>query len=154
MYPASMDGVISVSAVDPNREKAIYSNSGPYVDVAAPGGSACGCPTGDVWSTWADESTGAFDYQFLNGTSMASPHVAGVIALMKSVNAALTPQDIDDLLMGSHPLLPGVQITSDLGVPGRDDVFGSGLIDAFKAVTAAQALKGQVISGSRASATL
>jgi hypothetical protein len=58
---------------------------------------------------------------------MAAPHVSGVIALMKAVNPALTPDDLDDLLVGGS-------ITRDLGDAGRDDLYGYGLIDAQKAV--------------------
>ena len=54
---------------------------------------------------------------------MASPHMAGVAALMKAVKPALTPAELDTLLASGA-------ITTDLGAPGRDDVFGHGLIDA------------------------
>lgn len=66
---------------------------------------------------------------------MAAPHMAGVVALMKAVNPALTPQDLDNLLAGGT-------ISEDLGASGRDDQFGHGLIDANKAVRAAQDLVG------------
>ncbi len=62
---------------------------------------------------------------------MAAPHVAGVIALMKSINPALTPADIDNLLRAGA-------MTVDRGATGRDDKYGYGLIDASKAVTAAR----------------
>jgi len=61
---------------------------------------------------------------------MASPHVAGVMALMKSVNASLTPSQIDQLLAQGD-------LTDDLGVVGRDNLYGYGLINAQKAVAAA-----------------
>jgi hypothetical protein len=61
---------------------------------------------------------------------MSAPHVSGVIALMKAVNPGLTPDDLDDLLVGGS-------ITRDLGDAGRDDLYGFGLIDAQKAVLAA-----------------
>lgn len=136
-YPASYDGVISVSAVDAERKRAPYSNFGAAIDVAAPGGdnqsdlNADGYPDG-VLSLGGDDSSGSisFNYPFLNGTSMASPHMAGVVALMKSVNNALTPNDIDILLAQGA-------LTDDLGSAGRDDIFGYGLINAQKAVIAA-----------------
>ncbi len=142
-YPASYDGVISVSAVGPQNTLAPYSNFGSRVDVAAPGGDVRGDINGDgyadgVLSTGGDDSgdTVAFNFNFQNGTSMASPHVAGVIALMKSVNGALTPEQIDALLSDGA-------LTDDLGSGGRDDAFGHGLINAQKAVTAALNASGE-----------
>ena len=126
-----------MSAVETRRQKAPYSNFGSAVDVAAPGGDTSADRNGDgfadgVLSTLADESTGTFNFAFYQGTSMASPHVAGVAALMKAVDPALTPAEFDALLSSG-------QLTTDLGAGGRDDVFGHGLIDARKAVEAAGA---------------
>ena len=136
-YPASYDGVVSVSAVDINKSKASYSNFGVRIDVAAPGGDGTPDINGDgrpdmVLSSNGDDSSGSIQpvFEFLNGTSMASPHVAGVAALMKAVNPALTPAAFDSLLSSG-------QLTEDLGVAGRDNVYGHGLIDAHKAVVAA-----------------
>jgi len=136
-YPASYDGVISVSAVSINKTLASYSNSGVKVDIAAPGGDS-GDANGDgyqdlVLSTVGDDSSGSivYGYGLKAGTSMATPHVAGVLALMKAVNPALTPNDIDTMLVAGR-------LTVDIGAPGRDDSFGYGLIDALKAVQAAQ----------------
>src|SRR3569832_2510385 len=77
----------------------------------------------------------------MQGTSMAAPHVSGVLALMKAVNPALRPDDIDRLLAGTHPATT-IRITRDLGAPGRDDLYGHGLIDAAQAVIAAKAVPG------------
>lgn len=136
-YPASYNGVVSVSAVSINRTLASYSNFGASIDIAAPGGDA-GDANGDgyvdrVLSTSADDTSGQveYNYQFHNGTSMAAPHVAGVFALMKSVNPALTPDEIDTLLAAGR-------LTVDIGAAGRDNSFGHGLVDALKAVQAAQ----------------
>jgi len=136
-YPASHDGVISVSALNISSTLAAYSNYGPYIDVAAPGGDS-GDLDGDgysdrVWSTCGDDSSGTieFNYAAYNGTSMAAPHVAGVVALMKAVRPTLTPGELDDWLAGGL-------ITNDIGAPGRDDLYGHGLIDAHKAVVVAQ----------------
>ncbi len=138
MYPAAYDGVLAVSAVDINEQPAWYSNYGSYVDLAAPGGDLSVDLNGDgngdgVLSTAASMDLLRnlnYGYSFLEGTSMAAPHVSGVIALMKAVNPALTPDDLDDLLVGGS-------ITRDLGDAGRDDFYGYGLIDAQKAVLAA-----------------
>jgi serine protease len=136
-YPASYNGVVSVSAVGITRNKASYSNYGATVDVAAPGGDSTPDINGDgypdgVLSTIGDDSSGSIQlaYGFYNGTSMAAPHVAGVAALMKAVNPGLTPAAFDTLLSSG-------QLTVDLGPAGRDDIYGYGLIDAYKAVVAA-----------------
>jgi serine protease len=137
--PASCPNVVAVSAVGPTRQKASYSNYGAsWVDIAAPGGElrfdldGDGRPDG-VFSTHV--SGGGANryptYDLLQGTSMATPHVAGVIALMKSVKPALTPAEVDALL--AQGLL-----TDDIGPAGADEL-GVGLVNAFKAVQAAGA---------------
>ncbi len=140
-FPAGYESTVSVSSTNINRELASYSNFGSRISVAAPGGDAAtGDVNGDgfddmVLSTAADD-TGAFiepTYTLLQGTSMASPHMAGVVALMKSVYPGL---DLETL----NTLLASGQITDDIGDPGRDDQFGWGLINANKAVLAAQSL--------------
>ena len=141
-YPASYDGVISVSAVGPGRTRAPYSSFGDFVDIAAPGGDNRTDVNGDgfadgVLSTHANDASGPLEYEylFLSGTSMAAPHVAGVIALMKSANASLTPAQVDQLLTSDA-------MTDDIGAVGRDDLYGWGLLNAQKAVAAALTLGG------------
>lgn len=143
--PAGLEGVISVSAVDLNARKAPYSNFGPRIDVAAPGGNTTAdlnrddFPDGILSTLGNDE--GDFTFRFYQGTSMATPHVAGVLALMLAVNDQLNPDDIDQLLAGTHQST-NQRITRDLGITGRDDLYGHGLIDAVLAVQAAQAIPG------------
>ncbi len=137
--PAACPGVIAVSAVGPTAEKAAYSNFGAsWVDVAAPGGELRFDLNGDgfedgVLSTFARGSGSSREpaYALLQGTSMAAPHVAGVLALMKSMNLALRPADVDALLLQGR-------LTDDIGPPGPDSL-GTGLINAYKAVLAASA---------------
>ncbi len=143
--PASLDGVLSVSAVDAGLRKASYSNFGSSVDLCAPGGDMGADLNGDgypdgVLSTLGNDR-GDFLYRFYQGTSMACAHVSGVVALMRAVHPGLTPGDLDLLLSGSHPGTAG-RIVRDLGQPGRDDFYGHGLIDAAQAVIAAQTLSG------------
>ncbi len=133
-YPAAYAGVVSVGAVDINKALAWYSNFGATVDLVAPGGdngadiNADGFPDG-VLSTCGNDTSSSigFVYCFYQGTSMAAPHMAGVVALMKAINPGLSPADLDSLIMSGN-------ITEDLGIAGRDDQFGYGLIDAFKAL--------------------
>jgi subtilisin family serine protease len=138
-YPASYDGVISVAATDLSDRRAFYSQFNARVDIAAPGGDtstdldADGFPDGVLSTLASREGRTQIDYRygFKIGTSMATPHVAGIVALMKSVNPALTPALLDQLLSSGA-------ITVDLGASGRDDDFGHGRIDALLAVEAAR----------------
>lgn len=140
-YPASYDGVVSVSATDFANNRAPYSNFGSAVDIAAPGGSTGVDLNNDgygdgVLSTLVDDSSGtrAAAYSFYQGTSMATPHVAGVFALMRSIHP-VTPDEIDGSLASGA-------LTTDFGAGGRDDIYGFGLIDALKAVQEAQRIAG------------
>lgn len=140
-YPAGYPDVLSVSAVDAQRNLAPYSNRGGSIDLAAPGGDSGTDFTGDgypdgVLST--DAADGDFAYTFASGTSMAAPHVAAVLALMKSVNTDLSGDDIASLLAAGA-------MTDDAGDPGRDDDFGMGIINARKAVDAAISALGTTI---------
>ena len=141
-YPASYDNVISVSAIGPDRNKAPYSSFGSRVDIAAPGGDSRRDSNLDgrsdtVYSTYvrATSAGRSPSYAGLQGTSMATPHVAGVIALMLAANNNLTPADIDNLISDK-------KITDDAGAQGRDDVFGHGIVNALKAVQEAGATTG------------
>ncbi|NOZ73381.1 MAG: S8 family serine peptidase [Chloroflexi bacterium] len=122
-YPAVYDNVISVGAVTSTGDLATYSNYGPNVDVVAPGSS--------IYSTeWA--GTGR-TYGFRSGTSMASPHVAGLAALMLSVNPALTESEVRTL----------IESNTQAADPQVIDYYtGHGLVDAGAAVAAALPLPG------------
>jgi serine protease len=127
-YPASFPGVISVSAVAPDLSPATYSNYGDSISVCAPGGDQTAGMSG-ILSTFVDPITLQPTYRELQGTSMASPHVAGVVGLVLSVNSTLTPAQVKTLL----------ETTSfDLGDTGFDIFYGHGLVDAEAAVRAAK----------------
>ncbi|MCG7499402.1 S8 family peptidase [Vibrio sp. Of7-15] len=139
-YPASYDGVISVGATDRNNNRSWYSNYGTALDIAAPGGDTnkdldFNGHVDGVLSTLVTKVAGhrAATTSYYDGTSMATPHVAGVLALMRAVHPSITPDQVDRLISSG-------QITTDLGNAGRDDLYGHGLIDAFKAVREAQKL--------------
>ncbi|OOZ36474.1 hypothetical protein BOW52_10755 [Solemya elarraichensis gill symbiont] len=136
--PASCDDILTVSAVGYDKSLAYYSNFGLDIDVAAPGGNMSQNLSGDsdpdgVYSTMGDDTPTyvTYDYVYYHGTSMATPHVAGVIGLMKSANNALTPDDIEAMLINGY-------LTEDIGPTGFDTSFGHGLIRADLAVSAAK----------------
>jgi len=141
-YPAAYPNVISVAAINRNLEQASYSNFGPTIDIAAPGGDSV---DSGIFSTWGNDRNGPaiLTYGSLQGTSMAAPHVAGVAALMKSAKPSLTHTEFLGHLNAGN-------LTQDLGAQGRDDIFGMGLIDAQKAVLllleAQQNLTPQILS--------
>ncbi len=140
--PANCSGVLSVAAVNATRGRAFYSNVGAENAIAAPGGDVSKSTTGTgdpdgVYSTVAGFQGGVRTptYAHLMGTSMAAPHVAGVIALMRWVNPNLSVAQIDSLVRGGT-------ISDDLGTAGKDNLFGAGLINAKRAVDAAIATLG------------
>ncbi len=126
--PANCQGVITVAAVGRNGGKANYSNFGAAVAVAAPGGNMSTGTANGVLSTLnaGAQGPGADNYEFYQGTSMATPHVAGVVALMLSKNASLTPDQVKTILQNTaRPF------------PATCSQCGSGIIDANAAVDAA-----------------
>ncbi|MDF1553457.1 MAG: S8 family serine peptidase [Deferrisomatales bacterium] len=136
--PSSCRGVLGVGAVDRSMNRAWYSNFGTDVDLAAPGGDGGTDLDGDgnpdgVLSTLVDPATGEYGYGFLAGTSMAAPHVSGVASLCLAANPDLGLEDLEDILLST---------AIDLGLPGRDDDFGHGLVDAGAAVAEAVARRG------------
>jgi serine protease len=156
-YPAACTGVVGVSAVDLAGNLAYYSNYGTYVDLAAPGGDV----TADldhnghadsILSTLAIglKAPTSFTYAYYQGTSMATPHVSGVVALMKAyyrlfapAGNDLSPQNLDDLI---HGAIPGIDSITDYPRGYRENQRGYGLIDAYKAVLAAGSLAGSTAS--------
>jgi subtilisin family serine protease len=130
VVPQESPGVVDVAALGPTKQKASYSSWGE-VEVAAPGGTANGTCHNGVLSTFPMALGG---YGCISGTSMASPHAAGVAALIVSQRGKLgsdgdvkiPPDKVKDLLYAT---------TIDQGAPGRDECFGYGRIDALRAVT-------------------
>lgn len=111
-YPAAYPEVLGVSAVSYNGTRASFSNYGDYVDVAAPGVQ--------IPSTYFNQQ-----YAALSGTSMASPHVAGLAGLLLSANPKLRNSQVMNIIKDS---------AYDLGEQGDDRDFGSGLIDIRNAL--------------------
>ncbi|MES9874801.1 MAG: S8 family serine peptidase [Candidatus Sedimenticola sp. 6PFRAG7] len=129
-YPAAYENAVSVSATTYGDSLASYSNYGDTIDIAAPGGDT-GDNNGDGYddmilqNTFLRRNEG---YYFYAGTSMASPHVAAVAALVKSANPELSNIEIRGILEST---------AEDLGATGWDQSFGYGLVDAYAAVQAA-----------------
>ena len=107
-YPASFAKVISVSATTNIDTRASFSSFGPAVDVSAPGVS--------VASTYRNNK-----YYGMSGTSMATPHVAGLAALIRSLHPEFTLAEVETAIKAT---------VHDLGDPGWDRYFGHGRIQA------------------------
>ena len=125
-YPAANDNTFAIGATGFDGNLASYSNKGPKLDLVAPGGGN----GGGVLSLMQDAD--GFTYVGAQGTSMSSPHAAGIFALMKSVYPGLTPARLQAMLEA------GV-LTDDLGDVGFDNATGWGLLKADKAVAVATA---------------
>jgi serine protease len=126
-YPARYPHVISVAATGPSGEKAPYSNFGAGVDISAPGGSA----DGQILQETINPETGASMFAGLQGTSMASPHVAAVAAMVKA-SGVESPDEILQVLQQSVRKVQEDPLNH----------FGAGHLDASGAVKLA--LKGQI----------
>ncbi len=114
-YPAILENVVAVGATTKEDELAGFSNYGQQMDVSAPGDN--------IYSTYSGGN-----YGLLFGTSMATPHVSGVAALLKSMTPELTNDQIVDIILAS---------TDDLGTKGWDQFFGHGRVNAHKALATA-----------------
>ena len=104
------------------------SNFGTNVDIAAPGGDVRASSANGVLSTWNTGTTtpGSDTYAYFQGTSQATPHVAGTVALMLSLNANLTPDQVEAILKSTaRPF------------PSNCNQCGAGIVDAFAASEAA-----------------
>lgn len=111
-YPQTIPGVITVSATDRYDQRTSWSNFGSNIAVAAPGdGVITTCASLNLCST--------------GGTSMSSPIVAGVAALIVSLNPQLSNMQVNDIIKNS---------ADDLGAIGRDDYYGHGRVNAGKAI--------------------
>ncbi|MCK8435009.1 S8 family serine peptidase [Streptomyces sp. D2-8] len=140
--PANCNNVITVAATNRAGSRASYSNYGSLVDIAAPGGETRTSKANGILSTLnsGTKTPSSENYDYYQGTSMATPHVAGLAALMKSANSALTPAQIESAIKANARALPG---TCSGGC-------GAGLADAAKTV---QAVKGGTSTGTTFSST-
>ena len=111
-YPAAYSQVVSVAATDANDARASFSNANADVEIAAPGVNVLSTVSGDSYTT-------------MSGTSMSTPHVAGLAALLKGQNPSWTPAQIRARMNAC---------SDDLGSPGWDSSFGNGRINLGRAL--------------------
>ncbi len=116
MYPARLNTTIAVGAVDNNLNPTSFTSYGPDIDLMAPGQN--------VLSTYLDRDDRI--YRRLSGTSMSAPYVSGAIALLLSSEPRLSFEEVKSRLLRS---------SKDMGVPGFDNRFGHGVLDAEKLLT-------------------
>ncbi len=132
-YPAANNNVLAVAATGPSDVKSSFSNYGSHCDIAAPGGDMSyyhdpdgiysTMPTYDVYLTTSYSYYK--NYDFLNGTSQASPYVAGLAALVWALQPGLTPDEVQTTIQDT---------AVDLGDPGWDQFYGHGRIDVQAAL--------------------
>lgn len=128
--PASCDGVIAVAATTRAGGRAYYSNFGPAVEIAAPGGETFQVDEDGVLSTLNEgtEGPGADSYAFYQGTSMAAPHVAAVAALLYERDPLTTPSEVLSRLQTTAKPFPAVSPR-----PCTTSNCGAGIVDAAAA---------------------
>jgi subtilisin family serine protease len=117
MYPASMQHVISVGSTDSGDQRASTSSYNRFVDLAAPGQSIYSTRPGGI-------------YLHMTGTSMAAPHVAGLAALIRSLQPAWNPDQVEDHLKATAVKVGSAAYDES----GRNDYYGYGRIDAAAAL--------------------
>ncbi len=123
-YPAAYRGAFAVSAVGPKGRLAPYSSFGPEVAIAAPGGDkSLGEESGVLQQTLAEGSTTEAGYRWFQGTSMATPHVAGAAALVMSLGVS-SPAAVEEVLKSTAGGAP----------ESSSERYGAGLLDAAAAV--------------------
>jgi hypothetical protein len=130
-YPAGYNNVVSVAATGSSDAKASFSQYGTWIDISAPGSN--------IAST-VPASYASSGYANMSGTSMASPHVAGLLGLMKSANPAMSNTDLINCLYSSS-------VNINAQNPNYINQLGHGRIDAFAAVQCVTASAAQFDAG-------
>ena len=140
--PGDVPRIITVGAVDCSNVIAGFSSRGPVTWSSVPPFNDFPYPPGlikpDVSAPGVDTKSHSVcsGYSFNSGTSMATPHVAGAVALMLAASPGLQNDDIKQILE---------ETAVDLGAPGKDNEYGSGRVDAFAAVQNTSTPNGRVI---------
>jgi serine protease len=137
-FPAAYPGAVAVGAVGPAGERAPYSSWGKELDIAAPGGDKShGDEGGIVQNTIDPRDIGKAVYASYQGTSMATPHVAGVAALLWSAGAKSPEQVEKALFLGARRV----------GAHGWTEQYGHGVLDAEGALDALKKPRGAELTG-------
>lgn len=128
--PANCNNVITVAANDRTGDRAFYSNYGSVVEVTAPGGETTVQSNGvlstlDTGTTTPNHSN---TYAFYQGTSMATPHVAGLASLIVGLRPSYTPTQVRTLLENTARPFPG-------GSSCNTSICGKGIVDAYQALS-------------------
>ncbi|MBK9365990.1 MAG: S8 family serine peptidase [Deltaproteobacteria bacterium] len=122
-FPGALPEALGVGAVGPDDVRSFYSNFGPGVDLAAPGGNTkLGEEAGVLQDTL--DGNGGHAYRFFQGTSMATPHAAGAAAVL--LGMGLSPEETTATILGT---------SVDLGAKGFDEEYGHGRLSLDAAVT-------------------
>ncbi|MEO1480801.1 MAG: S8 family peptidase [Myxococcota bacterium] len=142
--PASCGGVISVASTNRSGGRSYFSNFGSVVDVAAPGGDIRSSASNGILSTLnsGTRGPGSDTYEFYQGTSMAAPHVAAIAGLLYSLDASLSPTEVESIIVDTARSFPSscsgcgsgiantaaavAEITGGGGTPG-DTVLSNGV---------------------------
>lgn len=126
--PGNCTGVITVAATGSTGNRASYSNFGAMIEISAPGGDGAN----GILSTLNTGTQGpvADSYAYYQGTSMATPHVSGVVALLFAVNPSLTPAQVLQILQSTVKTFPA-------GSTCNTSICGSGILNAGAAVASA-----------------
>lgn len=126
--PANCPGVINVAAMNREGNRSSFSNFGPNITVSAPGGESQ-LSVNSILSTYnlGGTSAGTDNYEYLAGTSMAAPHVAGVAALIKSVRPSATVAEVTQILRQSARPFPANSTCNTANC-------GPGMLDATAAI--------------------
>jgi thermitase len=134
-YPAAYNNVMAVAATGPGDTYSYFSQYGAHCDIAAPGGEMSYLHDSDgiystmpTYSVWLTAYYGYYqNYDYLQGTSQATPYVAGLAGLVRALSPSLTPDEIQAIIQNT---------ATDLGTAGWDQTYGYGRIDAQAALQA------------------
>ena len=122
-YPAGNDLTLAVTAVDQTMNAPSFNQSGSYIDISAPGINICSTVRVDAVVDISRRCAGADEpFVTMSGTSMATAHVSGVAALIYAARPNFSALQVREVIIAT---------AKDIGIAGRDEIFGVGLIDAY-----------------------